>query len=162
MTANSPILKDNVPSNRTNKKIKFIIGGLVIVALIGYLIVSSISSEGAYFREVGEVLNQQTELTGKNLRVSGKVVTESIVYDAPNLELTFNISDPTDGNKQIPIHFHGVQPDQIGRENTEAIVEGTLGASGTVDANNLLLKCPSRYEEGIPKDYEEVKVEAVK
>ena len=32
MTANSPILKDNVPSNRTNKKIKFIIGGLVIVA----------------------------------------------------------------------------------------------------------------------------------
>ena len=61
MTANSPILKDNVPSNRTNKKIKFIIGGVVIVALIGYLILSSISSEGAYFREVGEVLNQQTE-----------------------------------------------------------------------------------------------------
>jgi cytochrome c-type biogenesis protein CcmE len=162
MTANSPILKDNVPSNRTNKKIKFIIGGAVIVALIGYLIVSSISSEGAYFREVGEVLNQKAALTGKNLRVSGKVVTESIVYDAPNLELTFNISDPTDVSKQLPIHFHGVQPDQIGRENTEAIVEGSLGANGTVDANNLLLKCPSRYEEGIPKDYEEVKVEAVK
>jgi cytochrome c-type biogenesis protein CcmE len=162
MTTNSPILKDNVPSNRTNKKFKFIIGGVVIVALIGYLIVSSISSEGAYFREVGEVLNQQTALTGKNLRVSGKVVTESIVYDAPNLELTFNISDPADVNKQIPIHFHGVQPDQIGREDTEAIVEGSLGANGTVEANNLLLKCPSRYEEGIPKDYEEVKVEAVK
>ena len=60
MTTNSPILKDNVSSNRTNKKIKFIIGGVVIVALIGYLILSSISSEGAYFREVGEVLNQQT------------------------------------------------------------------------------------------------------
>jgi cytochrome c-type biogenesis protein CcmE len=162
MTTNSPILKDSVSSNQTNKKIKFIIGGVVIVALIGYLILSSISSEGAYFREVGEVLNQQTALTGKNLRVSGKVVTESIVYDAPNLELTFNISDPTDVNKQLPIHFHGVQPDQIGRENTEAIVEGSLGANGTVDANNLLLKCPSRYEEGIPKDYEEVKVEAVK
>jgi cytochrome c-type biogenesis protein CcmE len=162
MTASSPILKDSVSSNRTSKNIKFIIGGVVIVALIGYLILSSISSEGAYFREVGEVLNQQTELTGKNLRVSGKVVTESIVYDAPNLELTFNISDPTDSSKQIPIHFHGVQPDQIGRENTEAIVEGSLGANGTVEANNLLLKCPSRYEEGIPKDYEEVKVEAVK
>jgi cytochrome c-type biogenesis protein CcmE len=162
MTANSPILKDDVSSNRTNKKIKFIIGGVVIVALIGYLIVSSISSEGAYFREVGEVLNQQTALTGKNLRVSGKVVTESIVYDAPQLELNFKISDPADASKQLAIHFHGVQPDQIGRENTEAIVEGTLGPNGTVDANNLLLKCPSRYEEGIPKDYEEVKVEAVK
>jgi cytochrome c-type biogenesis protein CcmE len=162
MTASSPILKDSVSSNRTSKNIKFIIGGVVIVALIGYLIVSSISSEGAYFREVGEVLNQQSALTGKNLRVSGKVVTESIVYDAANLDLRFNISDPVDVNQQIPIHFHGVQPDQIGRENTEAIVEGTLGANGTVEANNLLLKCPSRYEEGIPKDYEEVKVEAVK
>jgi len=162
MAENSPILKDNVPSNRTNKQIKFIIGGVVIVALIGYLILTSISSEGAYFREVGEVLNQQTALTGKNLRVSGKVVTESIVYDAPQLELNFKISDPADPNKQLPIHFHGVQPDQIGREDTEAIVEGSLGANGTVEANNLLLKCPSRYEEGIPKDYEEVKVEAVK
>ena len=162
MTAQSPILKDAVASNRTNKKIKFIVGGVVIVALIGYLIVSSISSEGAYFREVGEVLDQQTALTGKNLRVSGKVVTESVVYDAANLELNFKISDPTDVNKQIPIHFHGVQPDQIGRENTEAIVEGMLGPNGTVDANNLLLKCPSRYEEGVAKDYEEIKVEAVK
>ena len=60
MTTQSPILKDAVASNRTNKKIKFIVGGVVIVALIGYLIVSSISSEGAYFREVGEVLDQQT------------------------------------------------------------------------------------------------------
>ena len=162
MTDQSPILKDAVASNRTNKKIKFIVGGVVIVALIGYLIVSSISSEGAYFREVGEVLDQQTTLTGKNLRVSGKVVTESVVYDAANLELNFKISDPTDVNKQIPIHFHGVQPDQIGRENTEAIVEGMLGPNGTVDANNLLLKCPSRYEEGVAKDYEEIKVEAVK
>ena len=142
MTANSPILKDNAPSNRTNKKIKFIIGGLVIVALIGYLILSSISSEGAYYPEVGEVLNQKTELTGKNLHVSGKVVTESIVYDAPNLELTFNISDPTDVNKQIPIHFHGVQPDQIGRENTEAIVEGSLGANGTVERKQPAAQVP--------------------
>ena len=84
------------------------------------------------------------------------------MYDAANLELNFKISDPADVNKQIPIHFHGVQPDQIGRENTEAIVEGTLGPNGTVDANNLLLKCPSRYEEGVAKDYEEIKVEAVK
>jgi cytochrome c-type biogenesis protein CcmE len=162
MADKSPILKDEVSSNRTNKQIKFIIGGVVIVALIGYLILTSISSEGAYFREVGEVLKQQTSLTGKNLRVSGKVVTASIVYDAANLELTFNISDPKDVNQQLPVHFHGVQPDQIGREDTEAIVEGSLGANGTVEANNLLLKCPSRYEEGIPKDYEEVKVEAVK
>lgn len=162
MAENSTILQGAVSTSRANSKIKFIVGGAVIVALIGYLIISSISTQGAYFREVGEVLDQQAALTGKNLRVSGKVVTESIQYDAANLDLRFKISDLNDPNKQIPIHFHGVQPDQIGRENTEAIVEGALGPGGTVEANNLLLKCPSRYEEGVPKDYEEVKVEAVK
>lgn len=162
MAESSTILRGAVSTSKANSKIKFIIGGLVIVALIGYLIVSSISTAGAYFREVGEVLDQQVALTGKSLRVSGMVVTETIQYDAANLDLRFNISDPNNASKQLAVQFHGVQPDQIGRANTEAIVEGTLGANGTVTANNLLLKCPSRYEEGVPQDYEEVKVEAVK
>ena len=157
MADESPILKDAVSSNRTSKQIKFIIGGVIIVALIGYLIVSSISSAGSYYREVGEVLAQNSQLQGKSLRVSGNIVTESVRYDAPTLSLDFKISDPADVSKQLDIHFHGVQPDQITREGSSAIVEGTLGADGTVEANNLLLKCPSRYEE-----YEEIKVEAVK
>jgi cytochrome c-type biogenesis protein CcmE len=157
MAETSTILKDAAVTNQANKKIKFIIGGLVIVGLIGYLIASSISSAGAYYREVGEVLEQQTALTGKNLRVSGNVVTESITYDAATLNLNFNISDPADPAKQIPIHFHGVQPDQMTREGSSAIVEGSLGPNGVVEANNLLLKCPSRYEE-----YEEIEVQAVK
>jgi len=157
MAETSTILKDAAVTNQANKKIKFIIGGLVIAGLIAYLIVSSISSAGAYYREVGEVLDQQAALVGKNLRVSGNVVTESITYDAPTLNLSFLISDPADPAKTVPIHFHGVQPDQMTREGSSAIVEGQMRPNGTVEANNLLLKCPSRYEE-----YEEIEVQAVK
>jgi cytochrome c-type biogenesis protein CcmE len=153
----SPILRDAAVTNTANKKIKFIIGGLVIAGLIIYLIASSISNAGAYYREVGEVLDQQTALVGKNLRVSGNVVTESISYDAATLDLDFMISDPADASKMVPIHFHGVQPDQMTREGSSAIVEGQMRPDGTVEANNLLLKCPSRYEE-----YEELEVQAVK
>ena len=151
-----------VSSGKANTKIKFILGGLVIVGLIAYLIVSSISSAGAYYREVGEVVAQMDQLTGKNLRVNGNVVTESVQYDAANLELKFKIADPKDATQQLAIQFHGVQPDQITRAGASAIVEGTLGPNGVVAANNLLLKCPSRYEEGVQKDAEEIKVEAVK
>jgi cytochrome c-type biogenesis protein CcmE len=158
VTENSTILRGTVSSNSANKKIKFIVGGVAILALIVYLIVSAVSSAGSYYREVGEVLAQQPTLTGKSLRVSGNVVQESIQYDAPTLSLSFKISDPKDASQQLPIHFHGVQPDQIGREGASAIVEGKLLPSGTVEANNLLLKCPSRYEE---YDQEEIKVQAV-
>ena len=161
MAENSPILKDAVSSGRANTTIKFIVGGLVIVVLIGYLIVSSVSNAGSYYREVGEVLGQTDQLVGKSLRVNGNIITESIKYDAPTLDLSFKISDPTDVSKQLDIHFHGVQPDELGREGASAIVEGALGSDGVVQANNLLLKCPSRYEEGVQKDAEEVKVQAI-
>jgi cytochrome c-type biogenesis protein CcmE len=158
VTENSTILRGTVSSNTANKKIKFIIGGVAILALIIYLIVSAVSSAGSYYREVGEVLAQQPALTGKPLRVSGNVVQESIQYDAPTLSLSFMISDPKDAGQRLPIHFHGVQPDQIGREGASAIVEGKLLPGGTVEANNLLLKCPSRYEE---YGQEEIQVQAV-
>ncbi len=162
MSESSTILQGAVSTSRANSKVKFIVGGGVIVVLIAYLIISSITTQGAYYREVGEVVAQQTALSGKNLRVSGKIVTESIRYDTATLNLDFKISDPQDSNQQLAIHFHGVQPDQIARQDTEAIVEGTLEPNGTLVANNLLLKCPSRYEEGVLKEYEEVKVDAVK
>ena len=157
MAESSTILRGKVESNQANKKIKFIVGGAVVLGLIVYLIASAISSSGAYYREVSEVLNEKTALTGKSLRVSGNIVTESIKYDPATLNLSFSISDPKDAGKQLAIHFHGVKPDQMEREGSSAIVEGSLGPGGIVEANNLLLKCPSRYEE-----YEEIKVEAVK
>ncbi len=162
MAESSTILRGTVASNQANKQIKFIVGGLVVLALIGYLIVSAISSAGAYYREVGEVLGQQATLTGKNLRVNGDIVTESVAYDAATLSLSFKIADSKDAAQQLAIHFHGVKPDQLERPGSSAIIEGSLRADGTVEANNLLLKCPSRYEEGVQKDYEEVKVQSAK
>lgn len=157
MAESTTILRGKVASNQASKQIKFIVGGAVVLGLILYLIVSAISSSGAYYREVGEVLKEQTALAGKNLRVSGNIVTESIRYDATTLDLNFRIADPSDANKQIAVHFHGVKPDQMDREGSSAIIEGVMGSQGVVEANNLLLKCPSRYDE-----YEEIKVEAVK
>jgi cytochrome c-type biogenesis protein CcmE len=158
MAETSTILRDaSVRSNRPNKNLKFIVGGVVVVGLIVYLIFSAVQSAGAYYREVGEVLGQQSALSGKLLRVSGNIVTDSITYDAPTLDLNFKISDPKDAGKQIPVHFHGVKPDQMDRPGSSAIVDGKLLSNGTVDANELMLKCPSRYEQ-----LDEIKVQAVK
>ena len=81
MAESSTILRGKVESNQANKKIKFIVGGAVVLGLIVYLIASAISSSGAYYREVSEVLNEKAALTGKSLRVSGNIVTESVKYD---------------------------------------------------------------------------------
>ena len=158
MAQTSTILRDaSVHTKGTNKQLKFIIGGVVVLGLIVYLVFSAVQSAGAYYREVHEVLAQQTTLTGKMLRVNGNIVTDSIAYDASKLDLRFKISDPADATKQIPVQFHGVKPDQMDREGSSAIIDGSLRPDGTVAANQLMLKCPSRYEQ-----LDEITVQAVK
>ena len=147
MAETTAIPRIPVDAKPANKKWKFIVGGLAIVALIAYLIVSSVGDAGAYYKEVNEVTSQQSALAGKKLRVSGLVDTKSISWDAQEFDLSFTIMDQNNSGDTLRIHFHGVQPDNMNREGSIAIVEGRLGSDGVLEAETLLLKCPSRYEE---------------
>lgn len=144
-----------------NRQLKFIIGALVIFAAIAYLVFSAMGNSGAYYLEVDELLAKSADYYGKNVRVSGVVVDETVDYNAADLILKFNIKDEAG---QLPIYFHGPRPDNFSRA-AEAIVEGKYGQDGVLYANTLLLKCPSRYEnyggEQRPVEYEEIQVEAV-
>ena len=81
--------------------------------------------------------------TGRNVRVAGTIVGESIVWDARDLRLTFDITDP---GGVLNVVYHGPRPDMF-RDGAEVVVEGKYAASGKLEARQLLLKCPSKYEE---------------
>lgn len=136
--------RPQIAAKNPNKKLKFIIGGVLIVAAIIYLAISSIQSTGAYYMTVAEVNDGATDLVGKKVRISGAVMQESEDWDAPNLMLKFSLQDET--GEEMTVSFHGSRPSNFGRA-TEAIVEGSLDSNGVFRADNLLLKCPSRYEE---------------
>jgi len=128
-----------------NKRLKFLIGGILILAAVAYLTISALGSTSSYYRTPAEVLAQHDQLVGKPLRVSGKLLVDTIQWNAKDLKLDFVITDDT--GARLPIHFEGVKPDNM-TEAAEVIVEGKLDPNGVVQANSLLLKCPSRYEEG--------------
>lgn len=144
------------------RQIKFIIGAAIIFAAIGFLVFNAMNSAGAYYMTVSELQQQAADKVDKNVRVSGVVVDNSVDYDSANLILQFDIAD--ESGQQLHVTFHGPKPDNFSRA-AEAIVDGKYGQDGTLYANNLLLKCPSRYEEHggqqKPVDYEEIKVKAV-
>jgi cytochrome c-type biogenesis protein CcmE len=147
-----PSVFEKTPSIQTgartaNKQMKFIIGGALIAAVILYLIVSMIGSDGAYYKEVSEVKAQQSALIDRKLRVSGLVETNTVSWSASDFNLNFTILDQKGTGEKLAVHFHGVQPDNMTREGSIAIVEGRLRADGVLEADTLLLKCPSRYEE---------------
>lgn len=144
-----------------NKNLKFILGGLLIIALVIFLIVQATMSTGAYYLTVSELETKGATMVGERVRVSGAVVDGSEDWQAKEMTLRFAIHD--ENGKELPILFYGPRPDNFQRA-AEAIVEGELildpSGSGayTFKADTLLLKCPSRYEE----EPEEVFVEAVR
>ncbi len=128
----------------TNKNLKFIVGGFLLIGIVILLIVQATMSTGAYYLTVSEIQDSGAALVGERVRASGKVVDGSENWDPQSITLRFNITD--EKGAQLPIVFFGPRPDNFQRA-AEAIVEGTMLPDGSFQANDLLLKCPSRYEE---------------
>jgi len=150
---------------------KFIIGGLLILAAVVYLIASSTQASAEYFMTVDEVSAQGQSVVGKSLRVSGAVVGDSIKYDPQSLTLTFDVAHVPGNNQEveaqgglaevlhaavvdptrtrIQVQYSGPKPDLLKNE-AQAIMTGEIGADGVFHADELLLKCPTKYEEAVP------------
>jgi cytochrome c-type biogenesis protein CcmE len=156
----------------TMKLNKFMLGGMVILAAVVYLIASSTQASAEYFMTVDEMQAQGAAAVGKSLRISGAVIGDTIQYDADSLTLTFDVAqvsadnaviekqgglaevlhqavvDPT--RQRIKVVYVGVKPDLL-RNEAQAIMTGQLGSDGVFHADELLLKCPTRYEQAVPQ-----------
>jgi len=150
---------------------KFVIGGLLILGAVVFLIWTSTAASAEYFLTIDELHAKGTGVVDKNLRVSGAVIGDSIQYDAQNLTLTFEVAHvpgdapeiETEGGLAEALHqavmdpsrarikvvYVGVRPDLL-RNEAQAIMTGHVSADGVFHADELLLKCPTRYEEAVP------------
>ena len=150
---------------------KFVIGGILILGAVVFLIWSSTAANAEYFLTIEELNAKGSSIVDRNLRVSGAVIGDSIQYDAPNLTLSFEVAHvpadnaelATEGGLADALHqavldpsrsrmkvvYVGPKPDLL-RNEAQAIMTGHLGTDGTFYAEELLLKCPTRYEEAVP------------
>jgi len=155
---------------------KFFIGGALIVVAIVYLIYSSTKASAQYFLTVGELQAKGSEMVGEDARISGVVLGDSIQNDTDNTTLTFTIANIPGDNKvieqmgglaqvlheatldtslpRLQVVYHDVMPDLL-RNEAQAIITGKLGEDGIFYADELLLKCPTKYEEAVPNQISE-------
>ena len=132
---------------------KFLIGAGVVVAVAGYLMVTSISATGMYYvtpTEMTTKLAADPSLHGVGIKLGARVVPGSIKREAGGREYAFVV---TDGSKQVPVLYRGIAPDTF-TDGVDVVVEGRMGQDGTFHATTLLAKCASRYENA-PEKYRE-------
>lgn len=150
---------------------KFIIGGVLILAAVVYLIVSSTQANAEYFMTINELKAKGTAMVGKNVRVSGAVVGDTIQYDPKTLTLSFDVAHVPGDNKEvdaegglaavlhaavvdpartrIKVVYNGPKPDLL-KDEAQAIMTGHIDSDGIFHADELLLKCPTKYQEAVP------------
>ena len=122
---------------------KFVIGGVVVAAVIGVLIATSFSGSTSDYLSVTEVRALGPE-QNRDSRVAGAIVPDSVEWSTRDLHLTFEIIDDTG---TLPISYHGPQPDML-VDAVEAVAVGKYDPAAQVfEAEELLMKCPSKYEE---------------
>lgn len=155
MAQSSAVPSIQVVGRAAHKKTKFIAGGVMIALAIVYLIYTGIQSSAAYFLTVNELYAKGDALHNRTVRVAGKVDAETIAFNNRDLILTFDVVD--ESGERMSVIFNGPKPDQM-REGADAIVEGKYDGQ-IFQAQSLLLKCPSRYDENT---IEEIQVEAVR
>jgi cytochrome c-type biogenesis protein CcmE len=156
---------------------KFFVAGLLIVAAVAYLIVTSTGSTARYFLTIEELQAMEEDADGRGVTISGAVLGDTIDYDPSEPRVTFTVvqvpGDPKEveragglakvlhdavTNPDLPtleIVYNDVKPDLLKHES-QAIIRGQLEQDGRFYADEVLLKCPTKYDEGIPDQTEDL------
>jgi cytochrome c-type biogenesis protein CcmE len=166
-----------VARNRVGgSRMRFFFAGALIVAAIIYLIASSTKAAAQYYMTIEELSVKGEAALDRDIRISGAVDGATISYDANTLTLRFTIVHmPADLDEieeagglaevihqavedtnapRLDVLYMGPMPDLL-RHEAQAILTGRLLEEGIFEADELLLKCPTRYEEEIPLQVEE-------
>ena len=148
--------------------VKFIIGGMLILVAIVFIVATSMFGDSAQLDVTNdEILAKGNEAVGLPMRIHGAVLGDTIRIEDDVLKFTIAhvpedydsgdglaavlheaVTDPL--RQKLEIVHDGPWPDLL-QDEALAIVVGRLGEDGIFVADELLLKCPTRYEEARPE-----------
>lgn len=134
--------------------IKIALSVLLLGGSLAYLMADTLAEPEVltYFHGADVVLATPQEVKGKRIRMGGHVVKGSILQKTGTLEYQFQVTPvaamskhPEVNDKSVTVRYEGVVPDTF-KDDAEVIVTGVLADDGHFEGEELIAKCPSKYE----------------
>lgn len=122
-----------------------VIGLVVAATVIGFVVIDGMESE-TYFYTADQAVAQGPELVGQTVRIKGIVEPGTVIGKDGDLGRQFRVAEK---GKSISVTYDKAMPDTFD-ENMEVVVSGTVNDKMVVVADEVLVKCPSRYEGNPP------------
>ena len=135
---------------------RFVIGSLAILSALGWLMATSMKTNSMRVVPVGELRAADASprsFVGQRLRLAGFVARVPVrktpqKTDAGTISVArFSVVDDEKhgANKGVLIEYRDALPDTF-RLGGPVQVDGVYTAAGTMRADHVFTKCPSRYE----------------
>lgn len=116
------------------------VAGVLLILSAG-LAFDSVSNYINPYLSVTQVVLNFERYSGKNLQVMGIVESGSFIRgDGGTIQFTL-----TDGQESLPVQFTGTTPQNFD-EGKDVVAVGSLTSEASLDAAQILVKCPSKYE----------------
>ena len=130
---------------RNQRRLWYIVGGVLIVAFLAYGATSFKSNLTPY------VSFEEAQKSARKVQVAGGLVPDSTSYVEDQELLRFGMVE--DNGATMTVLYKGVKPGNF-EEATQIVAIGTYSGDA-FHADQLLVKCPSKYQgvEDAPRSY---------
>ena len=125
---------------QARRRLLVVVGVIVVVAVVAFAMIGSMSTASAV---TVKDLAAGNVAAGQKIQVSGSVVDGSATTDDQGI--SFAIADPDDEAQTLAVRYEGAASSTFGNGVT-AICTGRVDDNGVLQANELVTKCPSKYE----------------
>lgn len=133
---------------------KYLIGSVIIVGFLAW-------GASAFFKTTVQYVSiDQAKKTTQKVQVMGKVDVSSVKFASAESRLEFSIynfelSAPEPGSL-MPVVYYGTVPGNFDQAQS-VVLKGKTSSDGQFVADQILVKCPSKYQgEGAP-EYQDIK-----
>ncbi len=117
---------------------------IIIIAVAAIIYGTQLSGGGGAYTRVPSQVVSDKKLIGQRVQVTGPVVAGS--WDKRSNPMVFSISDSTTSTAAtLKVVYYGGVPSTF-FDGTPALVTGTVEKDGSLKAQTLVTKCPTKYE----------------
>ena len=122
--------------------VKLTIAALLVATAIGYLAFLGAASSWQYYLSVDEAVADAPHLTGKRIRVSGRVEAGSLTMVDDRRQANFELVGES---QKLLATCRCALPGNLA-ENIDVVVEGTLQSDGIL-GRKVITRCASKYKQ---------------
>ena len=133
-----------------SKGVQIAFGALVVASLLGWYAAANLEKIGTfqYYQSLSEFRAANAE--GKAVRVHGYVALGSIERDVEKRQVRFQVvNEPphqTASAEPMPVLYGTLETPDMFQDGAEVVLEGRMASGAVFVADNVMAKCPSKFE----------------